>query len=286
MAQVGSLATVDQPKGGIAQVARAQHSETAKREPVSRVPVTDTTPGEASSDDVESQRAPRPEHRAGSHSESVPDHEVTAQPMSHLTEPRVASGETGRFGPSSKPSGGCADVPYEAVAFVAAGTDVRHERSLLDEDPRHASRLLREQAVDIVLEEGPISEERLLSVLGKRFDLQRLKGSRKEQLRASLPKELGQRNELGEVFYWPNADPATYTEFRERGDREGTDIPLEELVNAMQSALSQATHLEKEELFHETRKTFDIGRLGSRIKPRFDRAHEILRAKRDPENLE
>lgn len=62
--------------------------------------------------------------------------------------------------------------------FAGATSLSWHGRSILDEDPGSASRLLKEQALDIVPKEGSVSEERLLSILGLRFHPRRLHEAR------------------------------------------------------------------------------------------------------------
>lgn len=108
------------------------------------------------------------------------------------------------------------------------------------------------KAIDEVVEfEGPITEERLGSIVVGRFGMSRLKAARLEALRP-LFRHLSSSTSPFGVVYWPSHRPADgWMGFRTstgESSRDIEDVPAEELANAMVAVVRMGDTATQEEI--------------------------------------
>lgn len=129
----------------------------------------------------------------------------------------------------------------------------------------------------MVQAEGPILTARLAKLTAYRFGLDRLRGARERQILDRLPAELIRRSANGDEVAWPlSIDARAYRDFRVPGDeRTVTEVPYEELRNAMCDAVRRSFALGYEDCLRETARIFGWSRLGSQVRDRLD---GVLRA--------
>src|SRR5699024_7561249 len=79
--------------------------------------------------------------------------------------------------------------PAGAV-FIPAAEDVRHETWLLDDPTISSHALIRAEMEDVIATEGPILVDRLVRVVAARFDLHRVRASRRDSMLRFAPGDL------------------------------------------------------------------------------------------------
>ncbi|WP_454293541.1 AAA domain-containing protein [Salana multivorans] len=171
-----------------------------------------------------------------------------------------------------------ATTPTEGRSrFCQADATARHDRAVLDEPGRRAARLVAQELTDVVQAEGPILTARLAKLTAHRFGLDRLRGARERQILDRLPAELIRRSANGDEVAWPlSINARAYRDFRVPGDeRTVTEVPYEELRNAMCDAVRRSFALGYEDCLRETARIFGWSRLGSQVRDRLD---GVLRA--------
>lgn len=135
------------------------------------------------------------------------------------------------------------------------------------------NRIVRE-AHAVVDAEGPILVERLIRIIGARFDFGRVRASRRDQIVRYLPREIIHRSANGDDVAWPaTVAPATYTAFRlpaTGGQRSIDEIPYEELRNALIDVVRSAHGIGVEDGMRETARLFGVTRLASAVRPRLE----------------
>ncbi len=133
------------------------------------------------------------------------------------------------------------------------------------------TRLLREQIIQVVQEEGPISKSQLIRRVLHAWGVGR-SGARIERHFDQVLHTMKLRTTIWDtlIFYWPQeADPAAYDVFRvPEGDQErrnAEDLPPEEIANAIREVLYSQISLPLEDLIRETVKMLGYSRTGSAL---------------------
>ena len=143
----------------------------------------------------------------------------------------------------------------------------------VEQQPVHRCRLVRRAVDEIVAVEGPITEERLASLVVARFGMMRLKGAR---LQALLPKfsHLNKTvSEFGTVYWNAERQPGVWTGFRTSDSpdvRSFDDVPAEEISNAMVALVRLGNSAFAEEITRAVLAAFGIQKLGANIKSRLE----------------
>lgn len=169
--------------------------------------------------------------------------------------------------------------PSDLSVFTPAMTDARHGAWVLDERTWSTRSTLRKEILDVIESEGPVLDERLARIVGARFDLSRVRESRREQILEMAPSELRTLAANGDVIYWPDGVVATtYQGFRLGADgmkRDIADVPYPELRNAMIAMVRAGHRVDHESTLRETARAFGVVRLGAKVR---DRLEEVLSA--------
>lgn len=182
-------------------------------------------------------------------------------------EPAPPAGSpTGSPGPSAGPSAGPPEglpegLPRYQVAAIAGGpTEAFHET--------RGYRSLVAQVAEVLGTEGPIAFDLLVRRCVAAWGLGRTTDRVRERVRSALPKTVVQRADV----LWPaGLDPDSYSVFRvpEPGDeaarRDGDELPVVEVANAMAWLLGQHGSLGEDDLLREAARLFGWSRLGSAL---------------------
>ena len=141
-------------------------------------------------------------------------------------------------------------------------------RETLDElsVPKHRE-LVQSVVEEIVDFEGPISLERLISLVGAEFGFLRVRGSRRYDIERQVRKAQVQVDRDG--FVWPSQlDPESWEEFRPSGSevvRDFVDVSPVEIRNAADFILERKPWLAGENLHREVLQTFGRSRLTPQV---------------------
>ncbi|WP_170163172.1 DUF4011 domain-containing protein [Bogoriella caseilytica] len=156
--------------------------------------------------------------------------------------------------------------------FEPASTSVKHGLWMLADHRRSSVAAIRKEIGDVVQTEGPVLEERLVRIVAARFDLSRVRETRRAQILACAPRGLAVEAKNGDVVYWPegmNAD--AFTAYRLPDDkRDIHDVPYQELRNAMVDVVRSAHGMEHEDALRETARVFGVTRLGAKVRERLE----------------
>jgi len=160
------------------------------------------------------------------------------------------------------------------IRFSPASQVSVHESGLLDDDSTRSRELIRREIDLIIAAEAPILQDRLVEVLAARFDLSRVRESRRRQLEGFLGRYPVRRAANGDAVVWPrDEDPNNYTKFRLPADgakREIRQVPYEELRNAMIYVAKSSHGVDEESLLREVSRMFGAGRMAALIKARLE----------------
>jgi DNA polymerase III delta prime subunit len=171
-----------------------------------------------------------------------------------------------------------ATLPDDVSPFLPANAEPKHERWILDDTGARLRDLVRAEIEAIVTEEGPIVVDRLLKVVAGRFDLSKLHTNRKEQLRGYLPRGMVMIAPNGDRVAWPaGTDPETYRGYRvptPGGQRELSEVPYEELRNALVRIIRAAHSIGEEDALRDTAREFGIFRVAAKVRERLTRTVE------------
>src|SRR5699024_9089960 len=95
--------------------------------------------------------------------------------------------------------------------FTAAATEACYESWMLDDQTRRSRSTVRSEILDVIQVEGPILADRLARIVAARFDLSRVRRSRRDQLLALAPGDSLTPARNGDAVYWPEGvDPAGF----------------------------------------------------------------------------
>jgi hypothetical protein len=151
--------------------------------------------------------------------------------------------------------------PFVAATLPVVGTP---------EDFQAAAALgeLRRQIQSVLAHEGPVVFDRLAWITAAAWDLSRVTDRVRDRVRSALPPTAIVD---GEVWWADAAQRDTFRGFREPGDDEATQRPVEELpsveiANAMRWLLRQHQALAADDLAREAARCFGITRLGAVVK--------------------
>lgn len=126
----------------------------------------------------------------------------------------------------------------------------------------------------VVGAEAPMTPDEVARRVGTCFDVRRVSSKMREVLLSDLPAEWRYTTH-GEEFVWPEGvTPSTLDTFRLGTERSLTDLPLEEIGNAM-LAFDSSDFSSDEERFRHVLAKFGIKRLTAGIQDRLERAWEL-----------
>ena len=153
-----------------------------------------------------------------------------------------------------------------SLVFRPSHERATHATGELD-DPRWASVVVGKEMQNVIETEAPILLDRLLQVTARRFDLARLRESRRSQLLDFVPASGIKRAANGDKVVWAQGrTPSGYTDFRvplSGGKRDLQIIPYDELRNAMVYLARAAYSIDAESLIKETARLFGVNRVAS-----------------------
>jgi hypothetical protein len=143
--------------------------------------------------------------------------------------------------------------------FDSRSLPVVGDQSMLNDGPSGNRRLVRSAINEIVDFEGPITEERLASVLVGRFGMAALRSSRLASLQKEFTHLKSTNSKFGKV-YWNEARPAgKWSGFRtsaEETSRTINEVPAEEISNAMVAVVRMGNSGFKDEIIRHTAEAF------------------------------
>jgi very-short-patch-repair endonuclease len=151
--------------------------------------------------------------------------------------------------------------PFVAASLPGAGTPEEFQAAA-------ALRSLRTQIEAVLQQEGPVVFDRLAWLTAAAWDLSRVTDRVRDRIRSALPPTTVAD---GDVLWADAAQRDTFRGFREPGDEEATQRPVEELppveiANAMCWLLRQHQALAPDDLAREAARCFGITRLGAVVK--------------------
>jgi len=175
------------------------------------------------------------------------------------------------------------DPPLSTLERYRPTAPPRAAGSQADFYERGAVRPIRELLIEVVRQEGPIS----LSLAARRvaacWGFERVRSKALKRIRQLIPQGevLIQSTDAGE-FLWPRElDTANYATFRVpdangNGARQATDLPLEEIGNAVVHLLERNMSAPRDELVRETARLFGFERVGHVVAERIHKAIDAL----------
>ena len=142
---------------------------------------------------------------------------------------------------------------------------------------------IRKRVREVVQQEGPISLSLATRRVAACWDFGRVTSKAIDRVRRLIPTDdvFVQSTEAGE-FLWPGElEPASYTSFRVPdgngdGARQATDLPLEEIGNAIVHVLEHNMGAPQDELAREVARIFGFDRLGPVVAERMHSAINAL----------
>lgn len=169
--------------------------------------------------------------------------------------------------------------------FKPARTDVIGDRAIIEDlANRYNRESIRSELLSVIADEGPVEEQRLARIVGMRFGMQRVQESRRNEILSALPRGYLAKDMLGDRYYWPpGLRPESYSIFRASIDttrRAITEIPGEEIANAMIFIVGAREGLDRTGLVDELKTTFGYARLGKEIAAKFEGVLTILTSER------
>lgn len=196
-------------------------------------------------------------------------HEPAATPTTSATEvvarahdgvKHAASVEGLASAPPEEPRRSVRETEYRTCELESLGTPDDLSEPLAPVVQHRLVRAIR-TLVDV---EGPIVEDRLARTISRGFGLARTSAARRKTILEAVPKELVRTYQLG-TFVWPSTiDPGAWRGYRRTPPgcvRPLTEIPPEELVNAMAAIASSEDVTSDDALFRRTLAVFDQRRL-------------------------
>lgn len=162
---------------------------------------------------------------------------------------------------ATEPSPGTAVEEFVPFEPTSVGTreqldDLAHDKSV---------QLLVQECMDKVIAcEGPIEIDRLMRLVGKCFELQRLRADRSHLMQRFLPDRYRVTGRFNTRFVWPDhCDSATWRGFRRNSKQNGrkfNEIAPEEIVNAMRHALDTGSANDTKQLYRTARELLGYGK--------------------------
>ena len=151
--------------------------------------------------------------------------------------------------------------PFVAASLPMAGTPEEFQAAA-------ALRVLRTQIEAVLQQEGPVVFDRLAWLTAAAWDLSRVTDRVRDRIRSALPPT---SIADGDVLWAEAAQRDAFRGFREPGDAEATQRPVEELppveiANTMRWLLRQHQALAPDDLAREAARCFGITRLGAVVK--------------------
>ena len=148
-------------------------------------------------------------------------------------------------------------------------------------DTPEASLIIRRQIGEIMDAEAPIFEESLIRRIAEAWDLPRITAAGMKKIRQLIPENLTVSICDGERILWqPGTMTWTYHTFRipaGDGDKRAIDeIPPEELANAMQELIVDFQSGNKEVLYRETLRLFQLPTLTAKARAHLEHGYAVL----------
>jgi very-short-patch-repair endonuclease len=142
---------------------------------------------------------------------------------------------------------------------------------------------IRSVLSEVVRHEGPISLRLAARRVAACWGFERVRAPALDRIRRLIPRDqvVLRRSAAGE-FLWPgDVDPETFATFRVPGaegdgERDATDLPLEEVCAGVRYVLDLNLSTPREELVRQTARLFGFGRVGSVVAKRIDSAVDAL----------
>src|SRR5699024_9852987 len=114
----------------------------------------------------------------------------------------------------------------------------------------------------------------LVRVVAARFDLHRVRASRRDSMLRFAPGDLRRSAPNGDEVYWPRGvDPSGYEGARLPGEgeqREVDDVPYVELLNTMRGVVRDGFGVAREDALRHTANRFNVSRLGKNVRSRLE----------------
>jgi DNA polymerase III delta prime subunit len=174
--------------------------------------------------------------------------------------------------PTDPVLGGEIRRPEGVSSFEPADATPRLSREVLDGTGARSRDLIREQIRDVVSAEGPVVVDRLLKTVASRFGLSKLHSTRKEDLRRVIPRGMVVVAANGDLVAWPeNTRPDEFVGYRvpePGGQRELSEVPYQELRNALMHVLRSAHGIGEEDALRETAREFGVTRVAAKVRER------------------
>ncbi|GAA1871999.1 DUF3320 domain-containing protein [Myceligenerans crystallogenes] len=188
-----------------------------------------------------------------------------------------------------------ADAPLPGQElFVAARAEVVGSTLTLDNLEYQSNRDNVYRAIlEVAAAEGPVLADRLGKVVAQQFGLSRVRQNRIDSIVALVPPRAISVSANGDRVVWPaGGGPADYTTFRvptATDTRAVTDIPYEELRNAMIAHVRVAHGMRELELLRAVGRTFGTtlsAKVRERLEDILDAAVREGRLRRDHDHIE
>lgn len=136
---------------------------------------------------------------------------------------------------------------------------------------------IQAQLQSVLSEEAPISKTLLYKRILNAWNINR-QGNRNQQHLDSILQEIPHYQSESEqkVFCWVDEEQLlSYNEFRTHADRDVSDLPAEEIANAIKGITEKEISLPVEDLFKQTTQLLGFSRSGSNLESAFNRGLQI-----------
>lgn len=190
---------------------------------------------------------------------------ATARPGKTDARPKTASGAESPQSPTA-PNEAAGSVPYEAAVLPNTPIDSDdYQRSMWHD-------AILDRMRKVLAAEAPVERQRLFNTVRASFGIKRsgrdIQSHNEWLFNRSIDCTTTEFN--GATFVWlPDQDPASYSIFRvssEESGRQITEIPYEELANAMKAALAIDRALSRDELIEAAMRNLGYKRKTARVR--------------------
>jgi very-short-patch-repair endonuclease len=183
--------------------------------------------------------------------------------------------------PEPQPIGATRGPSLEIYSPVVISTSNGGQDAFYD---RAAASQIRDQIIQVVVGEAPISLELAAKRVASAWGFDRVRARAVDRIRKLVPSDhvKVQRSGSREFLWHVDMSPEAYAGFRVpdadgNGARQATDLPLEEVANAAKHILSSHFSAPLSELARETARLFGIQRLGRVVDERMRNGIDLLK---------
>lgn len=227
---------------------------------------------------ITGQREAAPEERAMSDGANRPDALTPQSPTPEATPAQpgiVLPAPTPAHPPTADPQ--TSPLPSRGRIFLeqfhSGDSDALVLDGALDRlDEQYVRSLVKSRIDEVVSREGPVESHRLAFLVGKSFGMSRMRTSRRDEVLNLVPSSQ-KRHDGSTMFIWPTyRDPKSYNLVRTDNaeHRKITEIPREEIANAVRHTLFTRPGIPQATLRHSVRELLGYRREGSQIRERID----------------